>query len=176
MCSVNGRRRYNATSSLTGCAHSQNNPCSVIRHILPVGKLLWFKPHRWLQSSPIYPASLLSQHIIQMICNTYQTTGCKLRNMIASWHGNTFHITGSLWGESIIHRSIPSQRKKYCGVYFFFVIRPNNMLNKNNVWDVLHPLASLDQYTRAMLNAVSWVEMAKLPLRSRSMTLNFNTT
>ena len=38
-----------------------------------------------------------------------------------------------------------------------------------------HVWAGLDQYTRATLNAISWVEMAKWPWKSRSMTSIFNT-
>ena len=44
-----------------------------------------------------------------------------------------------------------------------------------HVWDVLHPLAGLVQYTRATFNAVSWIKMmAKWPWRSRSMTAIYN--
>ena len=51
------------------------------------------------------------------------------------------------------------------------------MVKQEHIWDVYHPLAGLDQYKRAMLNAISRVEMmAKWPLRARSMTPIFNTS
>ena len=39
-----------------------------------------------------------------------------------------------------------------------------------------HPLVGLDQCTRAPLNAVLWVEIAKWPCRSRSMPSIFNSS
>ena len=51
----------------------------------------------------------------------------------------------------------------------------NNILIQEHIWDVYHPLAGLDQCTRATLNAVLWVEMAKSPWRSTSMPPIFNT-
>ena len=47
---------------------------------------------------------------------------------------------------------------------------------QEHVWDVYHSLVGLDQYVRATLNAVSWVELMAKHWRSRSMTSIFNTS
>ena len=47
---------------------------------------------------------------------------------------------------------------------------------QEQVWNMEHPLAGLDQYTRVTLNDISWAEMAKWPWRSRSMTSILNTS
>ena len=38
---------------------------------------------------------------------------------ITSWHGNTFHIAGPLWGESTRHSWIPSQGASNVKLIFF---------------------------------------------------------
>ena len=69
---------------------------------------------------------------------------CDLRNcymsymiiMMTSWHGNTFHITGPLWGESIIHH-VESHHKwpaMWSFVVFFDVSLNKLLNNQSSCW------------------------------------------
>ena len=49
-------------------------------------------------------------------------------------------------------------------------------MKQEHVWDVQHPLAGIDHYTRATLNAVSRVKTMAEPWRLSSMTSIFNTS
>ena len=41
--------------------------------------------------------------------------------MMTLWNGNTFHITGPLWGQSISHWWIPFTKGQQCGTFDFFM-------------------------------------------------------
>ena len=55
--------------------------------------------------------------------------------MMMSWYGNTFSIMGSLWGESIGHWWIPSQRATNVGLWLFVGV----VVSLNKVADDLIP-------------------------------------
>ena len=52
---------------------------------------------------------------------------------MTSWHGNIFHITGPLWGESTCHWWIPLTKGPIMHrVYVFFLVSLNKILNKHS--------------------------------------------
>ena len=85
--------------------------------------------------------------------------------MNQSWR--SFLIITDIYYE-LVYVSPQQQQTKSVGT-FPGVCCSLNLVKQENVWDMLHTLASLDQCTRATLNAVLRAEMAKWPWRSRSM-------
>ena len=54
--------------------------------------------------------------------------------MMLSWHGNTFHVTGPFWGESIGHRWIPLMTGPVMQTFDeFFLVCLNKLLNKESM-------------------------------------------
>ena len=53
-----------------------------------------------------------------------------IRIMKTSWHGNTFRITGHLWGESTGHRWIPLTNDQWCGLWCSLWCQPKRSLEQ----------------------------------------------
>ena len=56
--------------------------------------------------------------------------------MMTSWHGNAFHITGPLWGETTAHWRIPSQRTSDAEFQCFLWWRPEQTVEIQLNWDL----------------------------------------
>ena len=68
--------------------------------------------------------------------------------MMTSWHGNSFYITGLLWGESISNDEFPLQRDSEAEINIFFVVRLNKLLKKRAGWTLIWKAMRLMGYHR----------------------------
>ena len=62
-------------------------------------------------------------------------------DMMTSSHGNAFHVTGPLWGESIIHRWFPLAKFQWCGTLMFSWYTPEQTVAQTMellvIWDAM---------------------------------------
>ena len=86
---ANERRRYKVTTSVIGWAQIQNQPCEMTcRH-----------HHQTLRLSSFDITSLCLKYVSDLHPHTTQLGVFPYNVMMATWHLNTFHITGPLCGE-----------------------------------------------------------------------------
>ena len=64
-----------------------------------------------------------------------------MHNMMTSWHGNIFCITGPLWGSSTVTGWFPSQRASYVEDWRFFYLMyawtVRQTLELTAIWDAM---------------------------------------